>query len=245
VASNFFKLLTGESGAGKTETTKLVLQYLSTMAGSTASRGAVSVETQILDSNPLLEGFGNAKTVRNNNSSRFGKYMEVNFNDRNAIRGCNVIAYLLEKTRVVMQTPTERNYHSFYMLVAGASKELRQELGLRPAEQFNYLSQSGCLEIPGRSDVDEFNELEAAMDNMALDKNSQKQIFRCLAAVLHLGNMTFQPSREVEGGSQIASQPDLKRIMALLGLNTQNLAKGLCFKESSFQAGSPKTNFVC
>ena len=230
-------LISGESGAGKTETTKLVLQYLSTMAGSTASRGAVSVETQILDSNPLLESFGNAKTVRNNNSSRFGKYMEVNFNDRSAIRGCNVIAYLLEKTRVVMQTPTERNYHSFYMLVAGASKEARQELGLKPADQFYYLSQSGCLEIPGRDDVEEFEQLEAAMDNMALDKNTQKQIFRSLAAVLHLGNLTFQPSREVEGGSQVASLPDLKRIIGLLNLPTQNLGKGLCFKESSFSAG--------
>jgi myosin heavy subunit len=232
-------LISGESGAGKTETTKLVLQYLSTMAGSTASRGAVSVENQILDSNPLLEGFGNAKTVRNNNSSRFGKYMEVNFNKKHAIRGCNVIAYLLEKTRVVMQMPTERNYHSFYMLLAGASREMRKELDLRPPEQFAYLSQSGCIEIHGRDDVAEFEELENAMGHMSMDKGVQKEIFRVLAGILHLGNLTFQPSssRDVEGGSQVASQPDLKRVVALLGLGNHNLAKGLCFKESSFQVG--------
>lgn len=230
-------LISGESGAGKTETTKLVLTYLSTMAGSTASRGAVSVENQILDSNPLLESFGNAKTVRNNNSSRFGKYMEVNFNTRNAIKGCNVIAYLLEKTRVVMQMPTERNYHSFYMLLAGATKEQRKELDLRPPEQFNYLNQSGCIEINGRDDVTEFEELVHAMEHMSMDKTVQKEIFRVLAGILHLGNLSFQPSRDVEGGSQIASQPDLKRVVSMLGLGHQNLAQGLCFKESSFQAG--------
>jgi myosin heavy subunit len=131
-------LISGESGAGKTETTKKVLTYFSSMAGSTASRAGITVESQILDSNPLLEGFGNAKTVRNNNSSIFGKYMEVNFDSRYflplslrslsivrlAIKGCNIVSYLLEKTRVVMQMPTERNYHSFYMLLAGASKEM-------------------------------------------------------------------------------------------------------------------------
>lgn len=227
----------GESGAGKTETTKLVLQYLSTMAGSTASRGAVSVENQILDSNPLLESFGNAKTVRNNNSSRFGKYMEVNFNKKNSIRGCNVIAYLLEKTRVVMQMPTERNYHSFYMLLSGATKEYRQELSLRPPEQFNYLSQSGCIEINGRDDVSEFEELVHAMEHMSMDKPVQKEVFRVLAGILHLGNLTFQPSRDVDGGSQLTSQADLKRVVTMLGLGHQNLAQGLCFKESSFQAG--------
>ena len=96
------------------------------MSGSTASRVGVSVENQILDSNPLLESFGNAKTIRNNNSSRFGKYMEVNFDKKNKIKGCNVVAYLLEKSRVVKQTANERNYHAFYMLLEGASKELRQ-----------------------------------------------------------------------------------------------------------------------
>jgi myosin heavy subunit len=110
-------LISGESGAGKTEATKKVLQFLSTMAASTASRAGASVDTQILDSNPLLESFGNAKTVRNNNSSRFGKYMEINFNNRNEIKGCQIISYLLEKSRVIGQAQTERNYHSFYMLL--------------------------------------------------------------------------------------------------------------------------------
>ena len=123
------------------------------------------------------------------------------------------------------------------MLLAGASKELRQELALRPPEQFAYLSQSGCIEISGKDDVSEFQELEHAMEHMSLDKAAQKEIFRVLAGILHLGNLTFQPSRDVEGGSQVASQPDLKRIITMLGLGDHNLAKGLCFKESSFQAG--------
>lgn len=155
----------------------------------------VSVEHQILDSNPVLESFGNAKTIRNNNSSRFGKYMEVNF-DRNSIKGeggkciikgCNISAYLLEKSRVVKQGPNERNYHVFYMLLAGASKELKKELGLKPADQFQYLTQSGCLVVDKRSDGDEFEEMMFAMGSLRIDASFQQHMFQCLAAILHLG----------------------------------------------------------
>jgi len=113
-------LISGESGAGKTEATKKILEFLSRKSGSSAERlGTVTVETQIHDSNPILESFGNAKTIRNNNSSRFGKYMEINFDQHHQIQGCNITAYLLEKTRVVKLSQNERNYHVLYMLAQG------------------------------------------------------------------------------------------------------------------------------
>lgn len=234
-------LISGESGAGKTECCKKLLNFFSSMAGSTASRAGLSVETQILDSNPLLESFGNAKTVRNNNSSRFGKWMEVNFNNRNEIKGCNIVSYLLEKSRVVNQMPTERNYHSFYMLLAGATKEMRADWQLKPADQFHYLAQSGCVEIGDRDDAEEFKTLVASMRNLALDDNIQHQIFQILATILHLGNVTFIPSRDTEGGSQFASPQDSRRIASLLGVTSEALEQALCFRDSTFGIGETIT----
>jgi myosin heavy subunit len=228
-------LISGESGAGKTEATKRILQFLSTMAGSTSSRVGVSVEKQILDSNPLLESFGNAKTLRNNNSSRFGKFMEVNFDRKNNIKGCNVVAYLLEKSRVVKQTPNERNYHAFYMLIEGASKEMRREFDLKPAEQFFYLSQSGCTTIPRRSDKQEFEELLAAMESLRIDPAVRIQIFQALAGILHLGNLTFVPSGGNGGGEgcSIANGSDCRIVCTLLGINASSLETALCFRENT------------
>lgn len=141
-------LISGESGAGKTETTKKLLEFISTMSKSSSRPVSIStknqpmtVEYQILNSNPILESFGNSKTIRNNNSSRFGKYIEVNFDSSNHVIGCNITAYLLEKTRVVKLSTNERNYHIFYMLVSGASIEQRRDLELKPADQFRYLTQ--------------------------------------------------------------------------------------------------------
>jgi myosin heavy subunit len=161
------------------------------VCGSTASRIGASIENQILDSNPLLESFGNAKTMRNNNSSRFGKYMEVNCDKKNNIKGCNIKAYLLEKSRVVKQGPMERNYHVFYMLLAGATKEMKKNFGLKPVDQFYYLSQSGCTEVDRRSDLKEFEIMMFAMQSLAIDVNVQNFMLQLLAAVLHLGYVLY------------------------------------------------------
>jgi myosin heavy subunit len=225
-------LISGESGAGKTEATKKILQFISAVCASTGSRAGINIENQILDSNPLLESFGNAKTIRNNNSSRFGKYMEVNFDKKNHIKGCNITAYLLEKSRVVRPGPNERNYHVFYMLLAGANKDMRRDFALKPADQFNYLTAGKCWEIPHRSDATEFEDLLFAMKNLAIDEDSQYSIFKCLAAVLHLGNLLFTHDKEVEGGSKVTSTADCRRIAMLLGLEADSLERSLCSKET-------------
>ena len=233
-SSNHSVLISGESGAGKTEATKKILQFLSSVSSSSASRAGVSVETQILDSNPLLESFGNAKTLRNNNSSRFGKYMQINFNKRHDIKGCNVTAYLLEKSRVVTQNAGERNYHVFYMLLAGASVEMRKEFSLKPANACYYLNQSKCEEIKNRNETKEFEELVSAMGHLNFDKEEQNKIFRCLAGILHLGNVVFAPFHGDGGveGSHIKAKADLKTAAALLGIaSADELERALCFNE--------------
>ena len=230
-------LISGESGAGKTEATKKCLEFISTMCSSTGSRAGASVDKQILDSNPLLETFGNAKTVRNNNSSRFGKYMEINFNSKSEIKGCQIIAYLLEKSRVISQSPTERNYHSFYMLLAGATPDMRRDWSLKPPDQFQYLSMSGCLEIPGRDDREEFNILVESMSSLSLDAAIQKQVFQALASILHMGNIKFSESGDTEGGSQVSSPQDCMKVATLLGISPESLEQSLCFKDSTFGTG--------
>jgi len=155
-------LVSGESGAGKTETSKLIMQYLAWMGGfidnnksKTAGNGR-SVEQQVLESNPLLEAFGNAKTVRNDNSSRFGKFTEIQFNSAGRISGAAIRTYLLERSRLVSVSDPERNYHIFYQLCDGASDEERKMLHLRPANEFRYLNLSTCYELKGVSNAEEY-----------------------------------------------------------------------------------------
>ena len=153
-------VISGESGAGKTETTKIVMQYLAGLAGGTG------IEDRVLQTNPILEGFGNAKTLRNNNSSRFGKLIQIYFNGRH-IAGALIKTYLLEKSRVVLQGQGERSYHVFYQLVAGASAEERKELRLPDdPEDFRYLGQSGCTTISGVDDAEEFHDMKKAMSKV-------------------------------------------------------------------------------
>ncbi|URD93545.1 DIL domain [Musa troglodytarum] len=186
-------LVSGESGAGKTETTKLIMQYL-TYVGGRAANDDRTVEQQVLESNPLLEAFGNAKTVRNDNSSRFGKFVEIQFDASGRISGAAIRTYLLERSRVVKITDPERNYHCFYQLCASRKDADKYKLG-HPSS-FHYLNQSNSYELDGVSNAEEYLKTRRAMDIVGISVDDQEAIFRTLAAILHLGNVEFSPGKE-------------------------------------------------
>ncbi|XP_062160286.1 myosin-15 [Alnus glutinosa] len=186
-------LVSGESGAGKTETTKLIMQYL-TYVGGRAAGDDRTVEQQVLESNPLLEAFGNAKTVRNDNSSRFGKFVEIQFDASGRISGAAIRTYLLERSRVVQITNPERNYHCFYQLCASGRDAEKYKLD-HPS-QFHYLNQSKTYELDGVSSIEEYMKTRRAMDIVGISHEEQDAIFRTLAAILHIGNIEFSPGKE-------------------------------------------------
>ncbi|KAK9131389.1 hypothetical protein Sjap_011876 [Stephania japonica] len=186
-------LVSGESGAGKTETTKLIMQYL-TYVGGRASGDDRTVEQQVLESNPLLEAFGNAKTVRNDNSSRFGKFVEIQFDMNGRISGAAIRTYLLERSRVVQITDPERNYHCFYQLCASAKDA--EKYKLNHPSNFRYLNQSRAYELDGVSNAEEYVRTRRAMGIVGISLDDQESIFRTLAAILHLGNIEFSPGVE-------------------------------------------------
>ncbi|CAA7015314.1 unnamed protein product [Microthlaspi erraticum] len=189
-------LVSGESGAGKTESTKMLMRYLAYMGGRAETEGR-SVEQQVLESNPVLEAFGNAKTVRNNNSSRFGKFVEIQFDQRGRISGAAIRTYLLERSRVCQVSDPERNYHCFYMLCAAPEQETeRYKLG-KP-NTFRYLNQSNCCALDGLDDSKEYLATRKAMDVVGIDSEDQDAIFRVVAAILHLGNIEFAKNEESE-----------------------------------------------
>ncbi|XP_027940819.1 myosin-15-like isoform X1 [Vigna unguiculata] len=186
-------LVSGESGAGKTETTKLIMQYL-TFVGGRAGGDDRTVEQQVLESNPLLEAFGNARTVRNDNSSRFGKFVEIQFDSNGRISGAAIRTYLLERSRVVQITDPERNYHCFYQLCSFERDAEKYKLG-HPSH-FHYLNQSKIYELDGVSNSEEYLKTRRAMDIVGISHEDQEAIFRVLAAILHLGNVEFSPGKE-------------------------------------------------
>ncbi|KAK4854336.1 hypothetical protein QYF36_022466 [Acer negundo] len=186
-------LVSGESGAGKTETTKLIMQYL-TYVGGRAAGDDRTVEQQVLESNPLLEAFGNARTARNDNSSRFGKFVEIQFDASGRISGAAIRTYLLERSRVVQITDPERNYHCFYQLCASGRDAEKYKLG-HPSD-FHYLNQSKVYELDGVSSAEEYSKTRRAMDIVGISHEDQEAIFRTLAAILHLGNIEFSPGKE-------------------------------------------------
>ncbi|BFZ54789.1 class II myosin [Savitreella phatthalungensis] len=206
-------LITGESGAGKTENTKRVIQYLTARASGTDS----SLESRILQANPALESFGNAQTVRNDNSSRFGKYIRTFFSTDGAIAGARISWFLLEKSRVTQQAPDERNYHIFYQLLAGATPQMRDELMLLdgPAD-YNYLK-SANRTIAGVSDKAGFKTLEDSLSVMDIDKTQQTAIFSVLSAVLLLGNIDILGDRN--GQARFAHHEQVEKVCHLLGVD--------------------------
>ncbi|KAM7501437.1 hypothetical protein LguiB_000341 [Lonicera macranthoides] len=189
-------LVSGESGAGKTETTKMLMRYLAYLGGRKATEGR-TVEQQVLESNPVLEAFGNAKTVRNNNSSRFGKFVEIQFDKHGRISGAAIRTYLLERSRVCQVSDPERNYHCFYLLCA-APKEEVEKYKLGDPKSFHYLNQSNCYELVGISDAQDYLATRRAMDVVGISDKEQEAIFRVVAAILHLGNVGFAKGKEID-----------------------------------------------
>lgn len=189
-------LVSGESGAGKTETTKMLMRYLAHLGGRSGVEGR-TVEQQVLESNPVLEAFGNAKTVRNNNSSRFGKFVEIQFDKSGRISGAAIRTYLLERSRVCQISDPERNYHCFYLLCS-APPEVREKYKLGNPKLFHYLNQSNCYELDGINDSHEYLATKRAMDVVGISEEEQDAIFRVVAAVLHLGNIEFAKGEEID-----------------------------------------------
>ncbi|KAK3031660.1 hypothetical protein RJ639_035028, partial [Escallonia herrerae] len=189
-------LVSGESGAGKTETTKMLMRYLAYLGGRKGTEGR-TVEQQVLESNPVLEAFGNAKTVRNNNSSRFGKFVELQFDKHGRISGAAIRTYLLERWRVCQISDPERNYHCFYLLCAAPPEEIEKSKLGNP-KSFHYLNQSNCYELAGVSDAHDYLATRRAMDVVGISEKEQEAIFRVVAAILHLGNVEFAKGKEID-----------------------------------------------
>ncbi|KAI5000062.1 hypothetical protein ZWY2020_004651 [Hordeum vulgare] len=189
-------LVSGESGAGKTETTKLLMRYLAFLGGRSGTGGR-TVEQQVLESNPVLEAFGNAKTVRNNNSSRFGKFVELQFDKSGKISGAAIRTYLLERSRVCQTSSPERNYHCFYFLCSAPSEDIKK-YKLGDPSSFHYLNQSSCIRVDGINDAEEYLATRNAMDMVGITEEEQEAIFRVVAAVLHLGNINFMKGTEAD-----------------------------------------------
>ncbi|KAJ4953949.1 hypothetical protein NE237_030781 [Protea cynaroides] len=220
-------LVSGESGAGKTETTKMLMSYLAYLGGRSGTEGR-TVEQQVLESNPVLEAFGNAKTVRNNNSSRFGKFVEIQFDKSGRISGAAVRTYLLERSRVCQISDPERNYHCFYLLCAAPHEDIvKYKLG--HPKSFHYLNQSNCYELDGVNDTHEYRATRRAMDVVGISDQEQEAIFRVVAAILHLGNIDFAKGKEIDSSvvKDEKSRFHLNMTAELLMCNAQSLEDAL------------------
>ncbi|XP_032415458.1 myosin IEb isoform X5 [Xiphophorus hellerii] len=217
-------IISGESGAGKTVAAKYIMSYVSKVSGG--GEKVQRVKDIILQSNPLLEAFGNAKTVRNNNSSRFGKYFEIQFSRGGAPDGGKISNFLLEKSRVVSQNPGERNFHIYYQLLGGASGEQRENLGVTTPDYYFYLNQSGTYTVEDVDDRKDFSDTMAAMSVVGLSLDDQDSVLQLVAGILHLGNIGF---REENNYAVVESQDFLAFPSFLLGISQD----GLCNKLTS------------
>ncbi|XP_050346494.1 myosin heavy chain, non-muscle isoform X1 [Nymphalis io] len=225
-------LCTGESGAGKTENTKKVIQYLAYVAASKPKGSGAGptpqliigeLEQQLLQANPILEAFGNAKTVKNDNSSRFGKFIRINFDASGFIAGANIETYLLEKSRAIRQAKDERTFHIFYQLLSGATTQQKAEYILEDPKSYPFLS-NAALPVPGIDDAAEFQATIKSMNIMGMNNEDFNSIFRIVSAVLLFGSMQFKQERN----SDQATLPDntvAQKIAHLLGLSVTEMTK--------------------
>ncbi|XP_054249690.1 myosin-10 isoform X3 [Indicator indicator] len=222
-------LCTGESGAGKTENTKKVIQYLAHVASSHKGRKDHNIpgelERQLLQANPILESFGNAKTVKNDNSSRFGKFIRINFDVTGYIVGANIETYLLEKSRAVRQAKDERTFHIFYQLLAGAGEHLKSDLLLEGFNNYRFLS-NGYIPIPGQQDKDNFQETMEAMHIMGFSHEEILSMLKVVSSVLQFGNISFKKERNTDQ----ASMPEntvAQKLCHLLGMNVMEFTRAI------------------
>lgn len=210
---NHCVIISGESGAGKTVAAKHIMQYVARVSGG--GDKAQQVKNVILQSNPLLEAFGNAKTVRNNNSSRFGKYIEIKFNSGGQPVGGQISNFLLEKSRVTYQNTPERSFHIFYQLCVGASDTMKNNFGLAAPEYYAYLNQTGVYRVDDINDTEEFRETLQAMAVMGMSEDRQSDVLQLVSAILHLGNIGFE---ECENYARILSKDYLSFPAYLMGI---------------------------
>uniref|UniRef100_A0A4W4FK05 Unconventional myosin-Ib n=1 Tax=Electrophorus electricus TaxID=8005 RepID=A0A4W4FK05_ELEEL len=223
-------LITGESGAGKTEASKLVMSYVAAVCGK--GHEVNKVKEQLLQSNPVLEAFGNAKTVRNDNSSRFGKYMDIEFDFKGDPLGGVISNYLLEKSRVVKQPRGERNFHIFYQLLSGASEDMLKKLKLgRDFSKYNYLSLDSAT-VNGLDDAANFRTVRNAMQIVGFLEDEVQSVLELVAAVLKLGNIEFKPESRANGfdESRVKDKNDLKEMCELLGIEQLVLERAFSFR---------------
>ena len=218
-------LITGESGAGKTENTKKVIQYIATIAGRSNTQGSHGeIEAQLLECNPLLEAFGNAKTNRNDNSSRFGKFIRLQFTSGGQVAGASISSYLLEKNRVIFQAKGERSFHIFYQLPAGATADEKKRWNVDKPEKFRFLAQSGCTTVQNVNDAEEFAHTRKAMGVMGFDKNLQEDIFKTIAGIMWLGNIKFDTDKDC---AVVRDKTALNSVAALWGVDAPTLEAAL------------------
>uniref|UniRef100_A0A8C1PTV9 Myosin, heavy chain 14, non-muscle n=1 Tax=Cyprinus carpio TaxID=7962 RepID=A0A8C1PTV9_CYPCA len=224
-------LCTGESGAGKTENTKKVIQYLAHVASSHKSVQTTAIlihgelERQLLQANPILEAFGNAKTVKNDNSSRFGKFIRINFDVAGYIVGANIETYLLEKSRAIRQAKEERTFHIFYQLLSGASEAMRKELLLGSADQYRFLC-GGSLPVQGQSDSENFTQTMDSVTIMGFTQEESTSMLKVISAVLQFGNITFHKEKNTDQ----ASMPDdtaAQKLCHLLGISVLEFSRAI------------------
>lgn len=217
-------VISGESGAGKTESMKLILQYLAAI-----SRKPSWIEQQIIEANPILEAFGNAKTIRNDNSSRFGKFIDIHFDRKGVIQGAKIDHYLLEKSRIVSLNGGERNYHIFYLMLAGLSPEEKVNLELEHPHCYQYLS--GSANCVGRDDKIEYTKLQCSMKTLSFSDKDVREIFKLLAALLHLGNLKYK-SIVIQNidATEVANSLKASQVARLLGIPKSALCDSLTRK---------------
>uniref|UniRef100_A0A096LRV8 Myosin IH n=1 Tax=Poecilia formosa TaxID=48698 RepID=A0A096LRV8_POEFO len=226
--NNHFILISGESGAGKTEASKKILQYYAVSCPSTTLMN--TVRDKMLMSNPVLEAFGNAKTLKNDNSSRFGKYMDIQFDSQGDAVGGHILNYLLEKSRVVHQNHGERNFHVFYQLVEGGSDDLLTQLGLeRDVQHYYYLTQGECAIVSSINDKNDWKSVKNALQVIEFDETNTNHLFRVVASVLHLGNVHFDP--DSKGHALLKNNTELNWVSDLLGVDANSLKEGLTFRK--------------